>query len=184
VAPVIAFSYTEHAGVRTAYVLAYERTQGAQGAVSFSPADLGIASRAYIYDYFHNTGEVVEAGQSFSTTVDYDGSYFVVAPVGSSGIAFLGDADKFVSCGKKRIEELSDTGGVLRVLVRFASGEKQVMLELHSPIRPTVMVEAGGAGPLSPHAGGRHRVIVRPDPSGQAIVSFTLANGRRNHAPM
>ena len=102
-APMLAYTYTDHGGLRTAYVLAYQRTQGAQGSISFSPGALGVNSPAYVYDYFNRTGAVVEAGGSFTGTVDYDGSYFVVAPIGSSGIAFLGDKDKFVSCGKKRI---------------------------------------------------------------------------------
>ncbi len=183
-APMLAYTYTNHGALQTTYVLAYERAPGAQGPISFSPAEFGITNPAYVYDYFRETGAVVESGGLFTGNIDYDGSYFIVAPIGSSGIAFLGDSDKFVPCGKKRIEELSDDGGVLRVLVRFAGGEKTIALHLHAPSLPLVTTETGTAGPpiavgVGRHraAGGRYKVIVSFDPAGQAVVNFRLGLG-------
>jgi len=182
-APMIAYSYTDHAGLRTAYVLAYQRTQGAQGSVSFSPQELGVTSPAYIYDYFNESGEVVQPGGSFTGIVDYNGSYFVVAPLGSSGIAFLGDGEKFVGCGKKRIALLSESKGVLQALIQFAGGEKQVVLHLYSPSRPAVVAQTGSASPPVWMGGGLYRVIVSFDPAGQATISFWLDAGQRRYAP-
>ena len=176
-APVVAFTYTDHAGLRTAYVFAYDRVEGVQSPVSFSPQSLGIAAPAYVYDYFHETGHVLEPGQSFTGPVDYNGSYFVVAPVGSSGIAFLGDAGKFVSCGKKRIAQISDDG-ILRVSVRFAEGEKRVALHLYSPFQPVATAEVGSVGPLTPSAAGTYRVAVSPGASGRALVDFRIGPHR------
>ena len=172
-APVVTFTYTDHAGLRTAYVFAYDRVEGVQSPVSFAPESLGIAARAFVYDYFHETGRVTQLGQSFTGSVDYNGYYFVVAPVGTSGIAFLGDPGKFVSCSKKRIEQISDDG-VLRVSVRFAEGEKSVVLHLYSPFQPVATAEVGSVGPLTPSAAGTYRVAVTPDASGQAMVNFSI----------
>ena len=179
-APMIAYTYTDHAGLRTGYVLAYQRTSGAQGSVSVSPESIGVSSPAFVYDYFNETGTVVQPGGSFIGMVDYNGSYYAVAPIGSSGIAFLGDADKFVSCGKKRIGELSDSNGVLQVLVQFAGGEKRIVLHLYSPSHPLVAAEAGSAGPPVWMGGGMYQVVVPFDPAGQAIVNFRQAHGQRS----
>jgi hypothetical protein len=139
-----------------------------------------VSEPAYIYDHFHKTGLVLEPGQSFTGSVDYNGSYFVVAAVGLSGIAFLGDAGKFVSCGKKRIEQISDDG-VLRVSVRFAAGEKHVALHLYSPFPPVAAAEAGRMGAVIPTKAGTYRVIVSPDASGQAIVNFRIGPDRQGN---
>jgi hypothetical protein len=171
VAPMVASTYTDHGGLRTAYVLAYERTEGAVGAVSLLPDSVGVSAPAYVFDYFQNTGLVVELGAPFTSTVDYSGSYFIVAPIGRSGIAFLGDANKFVSCGKKRIEQLSDDGAV-HVLVRFAANEKDVTLHFYAPSHP--MVSAADGTVTRPVRTAQHRfaVTVSPGPSGAASVTL------------
>jgi ubiquinol-cytochrome c reductase iron-sulfur subunit len=51
-----------------------------------------------------------------------DRGYYIVAPVGPSGIAFLGDAGQFVSLGRKRIASLKDDGAVDRKKRRFLIG--------------------------------------------------------------
>ncbi|HYL38428.1 MAG TPA: hypothetical protein VEV17_21095 [Bryobacteraceae bacterium] len=173
-APMVASTYTNHAGLRTAYVLAYDRTDGAISAVSFSPESLGVSSPAYVFNYFQNIGRVVEAGAPFTGTVDYSGAYYIVAPIGRSLMAFLGDLNKFVSCGKKRIEQLSDDGAV-RVLVRFAPNEKSVTLHFYAPSHPAVTAEEGTAGnPI--RVGPQHfSVSVSPGRSSTASVILRLA---------
>ena len=112
--------------------------------------------------------------QIFRTLVDYGGSYYLVAPIGPSGIAFLGDSGKFVSCGKKRIEQLSDNG-TLRVLVRFAPGEEFVALRLYSATEPNVSADSGTVGRLHHHGNNLYRVIVQPDANGAAALTFQVA---------
>lgn len=177
VAPIVAATYTDHNGSRTAYVLAYERTSGALGPISFVPESVGVASPAYVYNYFQNKGTVIQPGAPFTDTVDYDGSYYIVAPVGPSGIAFLGDAGKFVAAGKKRIEGLSDDG-TLHVTVRFAANEKRVVLRLYSAGTGALVAFAteGHAGRSMPEAEHRYTVAVTPGPSGTAAVDFRLVN--------
>ncbi len=80
--------YTYHAnGLRNYYVFAYARTSANLNA-SFTPAQLGISSNAYVYDYFGSGGTVVAGSNSFnfSTTTPQmpyvGGSYFIVSPIG------------------------------------------------------------------------------------------------------
>jgi hypothetical protein len=71
-----------------------------------------------------------------------NGSYYLVVPIGPSGIAFLGDAGKFVSLGHKRISQLSDNDTV-QTTVTFAPGEGAVTLHGHAPARPKVRAATG-----------------------------------------
>lgn len=60
------------------------------------------------------------------------GTYFIIVPLGPSGIALLGDTNKFVTRGKKRISSISDDG-LLRATVVFAPGETNVALCGYAP---------------------------------------------------
>ncbi len=179
VAPIVASTYTDHNGSRTAYVLAYERTSGALGHISFLPNSLGVSGPAYVFDYFHKTGALLQPGSPFDDTVDYNGSYYIVAPVGPSGIAFLGDANKFVSSGKKRIEHLTDDGAV-HIVVRFAPNETNVVLHFYSPAEPVALAAHGHAGRPVPEAPDRYAVTVSPGPGGTAAVDLRLL---KNQSP-
>ena len=172
--PMLASTYTDHAGLRTAYVLAYGRVAGALSQIEFSPESVGVTGSAYVYDYFKNKGTVIQAGAELSALVDYNGSYYLVAPIGPSGIAFLGDSGKFVSCGKKRIEQLSDDGA-LQVLVRFAPGEKFVALHLYATTPPRVSANLGTVGSPQNHGENLYRVVVYPDRNGAAAITFKTA---------
>lgn len=138
--PMVAAAYTHHTRLLDAYVFAYSRSNAPQTA-TFTPARLGITGNAYVYNYFTGEGAVVDAGQSFSDSVDR-GSYYIVAPIGPSGIAFLGDAGKFVSLGVKRISRLTDTGTV-QATVAFAPGEKVVRLHGYAPTCPQISATSG-----------------------------------------
>jgi hypothetical protein len=173
-APVVASTYTNHGGLKTGYVVAYGRVADALSQISFSPSLVGVAGPAYVYDFFANTGTVIEPGAAFHALVNYDGSYYLVAPIGKSGMAFLGDSGKFASCGKKRIEQLSDDGS-LRVLVRFAAGEAFVALRLYSTTKPVVSAEGGAVGNVKHHGENLYRVVVHPDANGVAALTFQAA---------
>ena len=110
-------------------------------AASFSPTELGITTPAYVYDYFAGTGQLVAAKASVNVAVT-DGSYWIVAPVGPSGIAFLGDAGKFVAHGTKRIPHVSDDG-VLRATIEFTEGEGPITVHGYAPTRPTAAATSG-----------------------------------------
>ena len=170
-APVVAATHTDQAGIRTSYVLAYDRTPGASAAISFTPESLGMTGPVYVYDFFNAKGSVVNAGSPFTDTVGYSGSYYVVAPIGKSGMAFLGDAGKFVSNGNKRIGSISDDGA-LHATVSFAPSETAVVLHLYSPVKPYVNAAAGTVSRVLREGPGLYRVTAAPGPNAQAMVTF------------
>ena len=112
--------------------------------VHFSPAELGLSGPAYVYDYFSGAGKLLNDGAGFSAPLGRDASaFYVVAPVGQSGIAFLGDKNKFVGTGKQRIVSLHDEPGKLTVGVVFAQNEKSVVLHGYAAVEPKVTVISG-----------------------------------------
>jgi autotransporter-associated beta strand protein len=177
--PFIATSYTDNTNSRACYVFAFgESSANLSG--SFTPASFGITNNAYVYDYFNATGTVVSAGGTFNfTTVMPDntsgGSYFVVVPVGPSGIAFLGDTNKFVTRGKKRISYFSDNG-FLRVTVAFAAGETNVALSGYAPSNPYVFSLGSTTNSLTYNATTHLFTLnLTPAASGTATLGVSLA---------
>jgi hypothetical protein len=177
--PMVATTYTDQPNSRTLYVYAYGENVSKLTS-SFKPADFGISSNAYVYDYFAATGTVVTAGNSFNFTttmpdVTNGGSYFIAVPVGLSGIAFLGDTNKFVTRGKKRISSFSDTG-LLRATVAFAAGETNVTLCGYAPSNPFALALAGATNYMT-YDSTTHifTLSLSPDNSGTATVALSLA---------
>ena len=177
--PFIATTFTDHTNSKALYVFAYGENAG-KLATNFKPADFGIAGNAFVYDYFAATGTVVTAGSTFNfTTVmpqaTNGGSYFITVPIGPSGIAFLGDTNKFVTRGKKRISTLSDTG-LVRAGIAFAVGETNVTLSGYAPSSLYAFAMTGSiSNPtynLSTHL---FTVDVAPDNSGTATVVLSSA---------
>ena len=177
--PMVATTYTDHTNSRALYIFAFGESP-ANLSTGFKPADFGISSNAYVYDFFTRTGTVVNAGSTFNfTTVmpngTNGGSYFIAVPIGPSGMAFLGDTNKFVTRGKKRISGFSDTG-LLRATVAFAAGETNVTLCGYAPSSPYAFVLAGSTNNLI-YSATTHlfTLNVSPDNSGTATVAFSLA---------
>jgi hypothetical protein len=130
--------------------------------------------------YFAGTGTVITAGAAFNfnTTMPDNtngGSYFVVAPIGPSGISLLGDANKFVMRGKKRISSFSDNG-LLRATIAFAAGETNITLCGYAPSNPHVLTPAGSTNNLAYNPTTHFFMLnVSPDNSGTASVALSLA---------
>lgn len=159
-APMVASTYTDHGDLRSLYVFAYARNGGTQS-VSLSPAALGVNTPVYLYDFFNNTGQLVNAGESATLSVG-SGTYLIGAPVGRSGISLIGDAGAFVAAGKKRISSLSDDGAV-HAGVEFAAGEDTVTLFGYAPSAPDVQVEGGASDDVAYDAATqRFWVVVHP----------------------
>jgi hypothetical protein len=169
--PMVASTFTDHLGLRALYVFAYSRSDVPQ-TVSFVPARLGVPGPTYVYDVYADTGRALNAGEAFNATVS-TGSYFIGAPVGASGIAFLGDAGAFVSLGKKRISQLVDDG-TLQASVAFAAGEQAVTLHGFAPSTPQVTVSGGSADEVAYDVGtSRFRVAIHAD-AAPSTVDVTL----------
>ena len=177
--PMVATTYTDHNNLRALFVFAYGETP-TNLAASFRPAAFGVSDNAFVYDYFAATGTVVSNGGAFNfaTTMPDNvsgGSYFIAVPIGASGIALIGDTNKFVTLGQKRISSLSDTG-VLRATVVFAPGETNVTLCGYAPTNPFVFALAGSTNNVT-YSPATHLFSLgaSPDGSGTATVGFSLA---------
>ena len=174
--PFVAATYTDHTNSRALYVFAYGENP-AKLTSSFRPADLGITSNAYVYDYFAATGMVVNAGSAFNFTTTMPdpangGSFFIAAPIGSSGVALIGDTGKFVTRGKKRISQLTDNG-TLTATVKFVAGEQSVMLAGYSSAYPSIEFSQGSGEMIYYNpATGLFTVRVEPGGGGTAVVQF------------
>ncbi len=170
--PMVASTYTNFERSRALYVLAYRR--GSDSGVSFTPATLGLDGPVYVYNYFGGSGKLIDAAAGFQDSLDGDRAYYIVAPVGPSGIAFLGDAGHFVSLGKKRVPQLRD-GGAVEAIISFAAGESSRMLFGYSPSAPIVTAASGGADvPSYDEQTHLFRVTVTPDYSGSADITISL----------
>jgi hypothetical protein len=167
--PMVAFTHTSFERSRALYVFAYQR--GADADASFTPAALGLSGPVYIYDYFKGSGKLMDAAETYRVRL-MDRAYYIVVPVGPSGIAFLGDVGHYVSLGKKRITSFDDDG-VAKATVAFASGETSRTLFGYSPSMPVASALKGGAGaPQYEEDSHLFRVAVTPDLDGSAVITI------------
>lgn len=128
--PISAYTYTKHGSVTTGYVFAFANKNTTSNDFGFTPADMGMKGDVVIFNPANKTTATLKANKTFNGTVPPDKYvYYIVAPVTTSGIAFLGDAGKIAATGKKRIADISSTGNSLQVKVLFARGETAVTLQ-------------------------------------------------------
>jgi hypothetical protein len=166
--PMVAAAYTDHGTLRTAYVFAFPRASG-ESSLRFRPADLGLNGQAWVYDVAAGMGRLVPDGStyfgSFANPTPLQGwSYFIVAPVTRNGIAFLGDAGKFVSNSHQRIAWMNEGSGGLSVSVSFAENEGAVELHGFSQDAPVATASAGRCEPMRfDPATHEFRVVVAPN---------------------
>lgn len=166
-APLVAAAYTGHNGLKTAYVFAFNRSKSDDEQFSFTPAELGIDCPVCVYDYFAGNGRRMNSSEAISGSLDPNGAtFYIVAPYGKSGIAFLGDKGKFVSTGKERIALLNDEKDKLTVSVLLALRENSVVLHGYADRAPRVTAQSGHAQ-LSDYnsASGYFQIEVTPDPA-------------------
>jgi hypothetical protein len=165
--PSIATTYSDHAGGRTTYVFGFTSSSAS---LSFTPAEFGYSGSVYVYDVNKQSGRVLTATQANADTIS-DTAYYVVAPVGPSGIAFLGEQGKLAPLGAKRIRDWSDDG-TLSVSVLFASGESSVTLTGYAPSAPVATADTGTVGSVQYDASSK-RFTVSVSPAG-ASASLKL----------
>ncbi len=172
--PMVASTYTDFgSGMKALYAFAYARGTNTPATASFTPATLGLPGSTYVYNYFTGTGAVVPAGGTFTDSVS-TGSYYIVVPIGPSGIGFLGDAGKFVSWGKKRITQLTDAGSI-RATISFATGETSLTMHGYAPSQPNVAATDGMVGAVTYNSStGIFSYPVSPGADGAATVTMGL----------
>jgi hypothetical protein len=112
--------------------------------------------------------------------VGYDGTYFLVVPVGASGIGFLGDAGKFVSLGSQRIGSLSDNG-TLQATVKFATGDGPITLHGYSA-KAVTATAAGGSITSNTYSTTTQRFSLVLSPGSTGTASVTIAPDARDRA--
>jgi hypothetical protein len=172
--PMVASASTQHGALRHLYVFAYARGGPSQTA-SFTPAALGLSGPAYVYAADAGSGSLVDAGAAYAASVDGT-AYFVVAPLGPSGLAFLGDAGRFVPLGRTRVSQLEDgLNGVLRATIEVADGEGPLVLRGYAPRPPRIAAEGGSVAGLAHDAASGLFTFTLAADAGQPNVRLTIA---------
>jgi hypothetical protein len=170
--PMVAHTYSGLGASWVEYVFAFSRDLNAAAPVSFSPQEFGFTGEVYVYDYFNRAGHRQPAAQKIEASVDSQGSYFVIAPVGPSQIAFLGDLSKFVPASTLRMPTLVDNGQITLAL-RFEFGET-VSLWLSAPSAPSVSADRATISAVKfDSLTGLYQIIVSASQSEQAILRIT-----------
>jgi hypothetical protein len=175
-----AWTCTDHGDHRTLYAFAFvpggkNVSGGPDVSWEIAPGTFGAGSAAYAYDVTRKQGVMVPAGQTYHGTLD-GGPYgmVILAPIGPSGIAFLGDEDKIASTGKQRIADIHELAASLNVTVLAAPGEAVVNLHGFAEAAPSCSVTDGKPLPVRYDAATKlFRVTVpMPPAGGQQFVTF------------
>lgn len=160
--PFIGTTYTDHSGLKTQYVFAFPRSTNREVLLPLDGLSL-------IYDV--NTGRSSVSRQLRGQMGPANYGFYIVAPITKTGIGFLGDLNKFVSTGKRRIERMVDGLNGLEVTVAFAKGEEMVQLEGASPISPRIRCLQGSAKLIGyDTANGMFTLRVTPDRGRARVV--------------
>jgi hypothetical protein len=141
--PMVASTSTNFGAITAHYVAGYNRTSDLK--LAFSPSALGMTQPAYIYNYFTKAGKIVQPQNTYSDTIANGIAYYIVMPIGPSGMAFLGDNGHYVSLGKKRITALTDNG-TITATIAFASAESARNVFGYSPTAPVITATHGQIG--------------------------------------
>jgi hypothetical protein len=189
--PMIAAAYTNHGPLRTAYVFTYFRSSQ-PAPIHIRPADLGIDSDAWVCladddaDHQTFTAERVKRNQIWNGPAvanpqrDKSWLYLVVAPVTRSGISLLGDAGKFVTAGRQRVSEMSETADGVSATINFAPGENAVRLFGYAPAQPAAAASVGSCSAVTYEANlQRFSLTVQP---GAALAKIALSAGAVPHS--
>jgi hypothetical protein len=126
----------------------------------------------YAYDVNKATGRLLHPTQANTDTIA-DTAYYVVVPIGPSGIGFLGEQGKIAPLGKKRIVSWSDNG-TLTVTIAFASGEPAITIQGYAPSAPTIAAQTGSAGPIGYDAATRRFTVAVTPAAGGATITLKL----------
>lgn len=172
--PLVGHTYSDFGGNKIGYVFAYGRDLTASQPVSFAPQDFGFSGNVYVYDYFGNSGWQQPATQAVARSVDSQGLYFVIAPVGPSGMAFLGDLSRFVTASHQRVIALTDNGQITATL-EF-TGTESVTISIFAASAPSITAEgANVTAPTYNSTTGLYQVTLTPTQNSQATIHIAPA---------
>ncbi len=108
----VGYTTSERNGQKWFYVLSLPRS-GYLG--DFRTSDLGVGGQCAVYNFDTQRVTIVDASTLISLQREAKHEYFVVAPLLANGMAVVGDAEKFVTMGEKRIASVEVTGEGLQV---------------------------------------------------------------------
>jgi hypothetical protein len=169
--PMVASTWSDFGGgLRANYIFTYARAGNT--ALTIDPSTYGIGGASYLYDYLAGSATYIAAGSTYNTILDADASYYVLVPVGASGIALLGDAGHFATLGKQRIPAAADNG-TMNVTVSFAPGETSRTISGFSP-QPIEVTSTTGShkSPAWDSSTQRFTVVARPSATGVARLQI------------
>jgi len=128
--PVVAYTYTRHNNIQTSYVFAFAGDSTKLDNFSFNLYDIGMQGKSVLFNPLKHTAQLMSANESYHADLPEEKfAWYIVAPLTSAGIAFLGDAGKITATGKKRIAGITVSGKKLQVQVLFAKEESSVTLQ-------------------------------------------------------
>ena len=118
------------------------RRAGKRRTQRVSIAELGYTGPVYAYDYFQKAGIFLDPDTFLTIALSDPVAYWIVVPVARSGIGFLGDREKFVSNGRKRVSHIADDGALSARIV-LAKSEDRVRLHGFCARRPEISARDG-----------------------------------------
>lgn len=126
--PILASTYTKHGNIITNYLFAFCEKKNINLNFSFVPKELNIHNNVIVYNPETQIVKELQPNDVYNDKLPDDKyAYYIIAPI-INGIAFLGDKNKIAATGKKRIEDIEQTNGGLRIKILFAKNEKEITL--------------------------------------------------------
>ena len=176
--PIVAYTYTDHAGSRAVYVFAFRH--GDATATVFSSAEAGLTGKLFAYDVRSGLGTVIDADTPIDLDLSKDWTSLVLVPVNRRGIAIVGDAGKFAPRGRARITSLNDRDIAVDVNIAFAQGENSITLTGYSSAAPHFSAGDGDIVRTSWNSkNGLFEAVIAPGPNANAQVTVSAGGPRR-----
>jgi len=171
-APMVAYTYTEHAAGRAVYVFAFRR--GDATTATLTPSETGLSGQLFAWDTRHHSGKVVSATAPLTLDLAQDWTNVVLVPLNRAAIALVGDTAKFAPRGRARIAALPAHSDTVEAHVTFAPAEKSVTLTGYALTSPHVTATTGQILKLAWNAGtGMFEVTIAPAADATAVVRIS-----------
>ena len=168
-APMVAMAETKFTDSLARYVFSYPR-RPTDTEFSVPLSELDFSGPVYAYDWREHSGYLIPAGGTLSMHFKDGFAYDVLVPVNRDGLALLGDTEKIVPLGKKRIGALEDRG-TLTATIEFAHGEDVRTISGYASHSPKLKVLKGDLRNMDYDSRTKiFRAQVAPASSAEAIL--------------
>lgn len=171
--PVLASTFTRQGNHRTVYLLAFKDNPPSGGSdFSLGPDELGFRRAVAVFDPQAQSIAVLGPFDRISGRLTGPDAYAyrIIAPVSRSGVAVLGDPDKFVPMGRKRITYYSDIAGGTVLGIAYAAGERELAIIGYAAFPLTATADGASIGSVArDSATGLFKVKLRTDANAGTI---------------